>query len=63
MEYFDIVVAGSEAVYQRVDSSGAVDFLDASGNIVPAPEQPVRYILRSWCVNRPGWMEPIEPQA
>lgn len=59
MEYFDILVEGCSAVYQRVDALGVVEYLDADGNTVPAPEEPVHYQLRSWCISRPAWMEPL----
>jgi hypothetical protein len=62
VEYFDILIEGSSAAYQRLDALGLVEYLDADGNTVPAPDEPVHYILRTWCVNRPAWMEPLPPE-
>ena len=61
-EYFDVQIAGSAAVFQEV-TADSERFLDADGNPVESPAEPIRYVLRSWCINRPAWMEqlPTEP--
>ena len=59
MEYFDIIVEGCSAVYQEIDALGLVRFTDADGGTVMAPDEPVHYVLRNYCINRPAWMEPL----
>lgn len=57
MEYFEVIVDGCSAVYQEVDQLGLMRFTDGEGNTIPAPEEPIRYVLRSFCIDRPAWME------
>ena len=60
MDYFEVLIDGCAAVYQEVDGSGNFRYTNGDGVTVDPPiGDPVRYILRSWCVNRPAWMEPI----
>ena len=62
MEYFDILIDGSTAVYEEVRADGTIAFLDAAGNAVEPPQKPIHYILRSFCIARPEWMEPLHQE-
>lgn len=61
-EYFDVQIDGCAAVYQEV-TADAERFLDANGSQVDAPPEPISYVLRSWCVNRPAWMEQLPAEG
>lgn len=60
MEYFDVQIEGSAAVFQEVSADGE-RFTDIDGSTVPVPPEPIRYTFRSWCVNRPVWVEQLPP--
>ena len=58
LDYFEVSITGSAAVYEEIDSNGASRFTDVSGVTIEVA-QPVAYQLRSWVLNRLPWMEPL----
>ena len=57
MEYFEVSVLGSDAVYQLVVDGVVVRYTDAFGTTVPFVEEPVNYQSRSWVPVLAPWME------
>ena len=53
MEYFKVSIDGSLAEYQIIDSDCIELFTDLLGNLVDTPQEPIRYIYRSWEI--PAW--------
>ena len=52
MEYFKVSIDGSLAEYQVIDCNTEL-FTDLLGNLVDTPQEPIRYIYRSWEI--PAW--------
>ena len=58
MDYFEVSILGSTAVYQEVSDEGIYRYTDAVGNTVEPPVEPISYQLRNW--SRPSWAAPID---
>lgn len=59
MDYYDVQVNGSAAVYKVISNDATETFVDAQGVPVDQPQEPIRYEYLSWCINRPAWMEQL----
>ena len=60
MDYFSVAIQGSLAEYEEISATGS-RFTDTSGATIDV-SSPIRYLSRSWCINRLAWMEPLPAQ-
>jgi hypothetical protein len=59
MDYYDIIVKDSLAVYEVIENDGTSYLADAEGNKLSDVTPEMRYEYKSWCINRTTWMEPL----
>ena len=59
MDYFDVQIAGSAAVFKVINDDASEVFVDADGIPVEQPVEPINFVYLSWCINRPAWMEQL----
>lgn len=58
MDYFEVSILGSDAVYQETVDGVVTRYTDAAGVTMPFVDEPVKYQVRSWLPVRLAWMEP-----
>ena len=51
-----VSILGSDAAYEERDDAGQVRFLDLAGVVVPTPDTPIHYQLRTGVEVFEEWM-------
>ena len=59
MDYYDVQIKDSAAVYKVINDDVSEVFVDADGIPVEQPVEPINFVYLSWCINRPAWMEQL----